>query len=247
MRQLLGIASTLATLAVALLLSGCGSTSGSFLATALGITVDWPALANSRSVNGPLASLSAVFVLKEGSAGGHDLVLTINRDVGDQGGTRRYTTTTPAKAGTWSYNMSFYDQAGGQGDVVATVSGTMTVYGNGTTTLDDTTITPAGTDFVDKVVVDIRQIVRIGQTTTLTFKAYRLVNDNFVLIALPPHSGIFQLVNSSDSGFVTIAGDQATGLKYGTTNNGIAVTVTVNGDTGNPVTSDSESLILQAD
>ena len=214
-------------------LAGCGSTNGSFLATALGVTVDWPEISTNRAVGAPTSAQSAIIDISGANAGGHDVALTINRDVGPAGGSRRYTVGSQVKVGKWDYAIDFYSEPGGTGTVVGTVQGTITVFPDGTSSLDHETVVPTGG--IASVVVDAGQVVLVGETKALTITARDAANN---IVALPPGAAFFTV--TAGSSFLTIAKGQATGVAPGTA----TVTVTVNGGTTNPITSAPQTVTV---
>jgi len=183
--------------------------------------ISWPA--RSRALTNPLTSaLSVSVVLKGGGAGGADVSTKIDRDstkIGAYTGTYTFAQTIYPNSLT-TLNATFYAQAGEQGAVVGTATGSVTA--NSTSVLLGT-ITLTGT--ITKVVA-LPATLTIGTTALLSFSCTD-ASDHVVAVS----SGSAMWSISSGVSFLKLAKDGlATPLKAGTAD----VIATVDGITSAP-------------
>jgi hypothetical protein len=198
-----------------LALAGCGGGGGGSSTPQLGtaqVTINWPT--RSRSVSAPQSALSATITLQPAS--GSPATQEVDRSQSATAYSQVVTIGSLA-GGTYSASVSFYDQAGGTGDVVA--NGSIAGVGiKGGSTIDVGSIALTGT-IASVSVNSVSGGLPVGQQAQLTFTAKDAKGN---VLALTPGSANWTLV----SGSASLTKD---GLATATTYGAIQVTVSVDG------------------
>jgi hypothetical protein len=220
----------LSPLVVALLCSliftGCGGGGGGgggpiVPATSVKADIHWPA--RTRALEAPPSALSVVIILDNASPDGSDFTWVIDRgnDITDH--TSSYTSPNAAKIGPADLTVRFYAQSGGNGAVVATGGGTVTINadgsGIGTVTINNV---------ISAVTVPAGQTISLGEVKDLNFSA---TESGGAIIAVTPGSVAWAVTGGADKLRINPNG-MAEGLVPGTA----TVTATIDGKTSAPQT-----------
>lgn len=172
-------------------LVGCGGSGGGDsdpTTTPVNFSIAWAE--RSRAIQGPSSAQSATITMNDAGAHGEDFATTVNRNAAPAGYTQNYTSATSARAGNHTLTIRFYDAAGGQGNVVAegTASVTITATGGG---IGDIAVGKK----ITTVTVPAGQIAPRQVDTQLTFTARDAGN---ALVPVSPGSAMWTQVDGGD-------------------------------------------------
>ncbi|AIE87636.1 LamG-like jellyroll fold domain-containing protein [Fimbriimonas ginsengisoli] len=209
---------------LALVLAGCGGSGRSNGPVTANRTmqITWPARSRA-ALTAPASALSARIVIVAGDSTGHDIAFTVNREARIDGYVATYTIPQPVNRTARTLTVSFYAQANGLGDLVATAQANFTSQG-------------PNLNFVS-VVVDgkVHTVTATPQTMLLSQGAKQLEftasDADSHTVAVSPGSATWSLI-SGESVLSVSADGIATPLSVGTA----TVKVTVDGVSSPPAT-----------
>jgi pimeloyl-ACP methyl ester carboxylesterase len=150
---------------------GCGGGGGDNkpeeTLTRVRVSIAWAE--RTRNVSAPGSALSAVLTISGAKADGSEFTYLANRDQSNLAAhTQIYVPVEQVKVGNYPFALQFYAATDGQGDVVGTASGSVTIrYASGGSELPSV----ATTGKITSVEVVAGQTLTVGEKKEITFRA----------------------------------------------------------------------------
>lgn len=191
-------------LLIAIVLIGCGGSSGSGDLVYPTVSINWADRGSSR-VNAPSSALSLKFIFEGGGQNGQDVEVIIDRRVDPAGYSETIRSPFLVREGRWHLKIKFFSGHGGQGDEVAEADALVDVDANGNIVGNITT-----EDLIASLYIPAGQFTSVGVLKDVVFTA---LGPGGQVVGVSNGSGHFSVVTGAS--LLQFANGQALGLSPG--------------------------------